>query len=558
MSCDCALDRRGSRRWSWWRLAAAVSSAAACRTASADGGAATARTRPRRCSRTPRTASRVTTIWSTPAGEDVSIGATWRSTMMANSARDPYWQAACAARPSIIRRMPRRFRTNAPRATCRWRSRSRARRAARARCSRICRSRARSARLRSGSPPTASPAPCAIRSRPTGSARARASTANFVLRPTPADGARVDLRTVPDRRRPDDDHALGERLRAGGGAAHQAVGAVRHVPHAHHAGARTERRGDRIAARADELSGVAAQRLQHAKQRSCQSCHMPAAPGPIRSLGARRRARHAGAARVRRRQRLHGAAAEPLSHRARRRGAAGRARGHRAGDRSASCSRTRRRSTLSAPRSRAGTLAFDVDDSESHRPQVPDRVSVPPRVAARHGEGRDAARPSSNPARSTTRRRDSRQRQRRGRRRGSSRTTTRSRSPIRCRSTSRSSATSRGVPTTGLLTATQYLKDNRLLPRGFDKATAAAEIGVYGSASARSRTSPAAAIAFATAIRVSRERAVHRRRGAAIPVDRLSLGAQPRALRRPEPKRFVSYYTDTSAGSSVVIATADD
>ena len=27
-------------------------------------------------------------------GEDVSIGATWRSTMMANSARDPYWQAS--------------------------------------------------------------------------------------------------------------------------------------------------------------------------------------------------------------------------------------------------------------------------------------------------------------------------------------------------------------------------------------------------------------------------------------------------------------------------------
>jgi hypothetical protein len=29
----------------------------------------------------------------TPDGEDVSIGASWRSTMMANSARDPYWQA---------------------------------------------------------------------------------------------------------------------------------------------------------------------------------------------------------------------------------------------------------------------------------------------------------------------------------------------------------------------------------------------------------------------------------------------------------------------------------
>jgi hypothetical protein len=37
-------------------------------------------------------------------------------------------------------------------------------------------------------------------------------------------------------------------------------------------------------------------------------------------------------------------------------------------------------------------------------------------------------------------------------------------------------------PTTGLLTAVQYLKDNRLLPRGFDKATADAQIGVFGAA----------------------------------------------------------------------------
>ena len=29
-----------------------------------------------------------------PSGEDVSIGADWRGSMMANSARDPYWQAA--------------------------------------------------------------------------------------------------------------------------------------------------------------------------------------------------------------------------------------------------------------------------------------------------------------------------------------------------------------------------------------------------------------------------------------------------------------------------------
>src|SRR5690242_5344181 len=30
---------------------------------------------------------------STSAGEDISIGFAWRPTMMANSARDPYWQA---------------------------------------------------------------------------------------------------------------------------------------------------------------------------------------------------------------------------------------------------------------------------------------------------------------------------------------------------------------------------------------------------------------------------------------------------------------------------------
>jgi hypothetical protein len=30
---------------------------------------------------------------STPSGEDISIGLSWRPTMMANSARDPYWLA---------------------------------------------------------------------------------------------------------------------------------------------------------------------------------------------------------------------------------------------------------------------------------------------------------------------------------------------------------------------------------------------------------------------------------------------------------------------------------
>ncbi len=39
-----------------------------------------------------------------------------------------------------------------------------------------------------------------------------------------------------------------------------------------------------------------------------------------------------------------------------------------------------------------------------------------------------------------------------------------------------------GVPTTGLLSAMSYLKDNRLLPHGFDKRSADKEIAVYGGA----------------------------------------------------------------------------
>src|SRR5882757_9633962 len=31
---------------------------------------------------------------TTPSGDDVSIGFDWRASMMANSARDPYWQAS--------------------------------------------------------------------------------------------------------------------------------------------------------------------------------------------------------------------------------------------------------------------------------------------------------------------------------------------------------------------------------------------------------------------------------------------------------------------------------
>jgi hypothetical protein len=41
---------------------------------------------------------------------------------------------------------------------------------------------------------------------------------------------------------------------------------------------------------------------------------------------------------------------------------------------------------------------------------------------------------------------------------------------------------SRGAVTTGLLSAVNYLKDNRLLPKGFDKRTAGKDVAVWGGA----------------------------------------------------------------------------
>jgi hypothetical protein len=43
---------------------------------------------------------------------------------------------------------------------------------------------------------------------------------------------------------------------------------------------------------------------------------------------------------------------------------------------------------------------------------------------------------------------------------------------------------SNGAPTTGLLKGVRYAKDNRLLPRGFDKSTASADVAVHGEAAA--------------------------------------------------------------------------
>ena len=113
-----------------------------------------------------------------------------------------------------------------------------------------------------------------------------------------------------------------------------------------------------------------------------------------------------------------------------------------------------------------------------------------------------------------------------------------------------------GRLTTGLLTAVRYVKDNRLLPRGFDKRTADADIAVHGEAEAdpdfsggsdRIRYSVATGDAQGP-FQVEAE-----------------LWYQPIAYRwamnlksynAAEPQRFVGYYEETAAGSGVMLGRA--
>jgi cytochrome c551/c552 len=114
---------------------------------------------------------------------------------------------------------------------------------------------------------------------------------------------------------------------------------------------------------------------------------------------------------------------------------------------------------------------------------------------------------------------------------------------------------STGAPTTGLLTGVRYLKDNRLLPRGFEKASAPANVAVVGEAAPdadftggvdRVRYSvPAGGEGPYTADVELRFQAIGFRWA-----DNL------RPYDAPEPRKFLTYYDAMSSSSSEVLARA--
>ena len=89
-----------------------------------------------------------------------------------------------------------------------------------------------------------------------------------------------------------------------------------------------------------------------------------------------------------------------------------------------------------------------------------------------------------------------------------------------------------GAVTTGLLTALRYVKDNRLLPHGFDKRTADKDVAVHGDAEG-----DADFTGGGDRIRYSvgpgrRAGAVPGGRRAVVSADRLSLGDESQEVRR--------------------------
>jgi len=110
--------------------------------------------------------------------------------------------------------------------------------------------------------------------------------------------------------------------------------------------------------------------------------------------------------------------------------------------------------------------------------------------------------------------------------------------------------------TTGLLYGTHYLKDNRLLPRGFDKATAEPRVMVVGPARADGDfVGGSDSLTYSVALGANAAAGTY-----SVTAELLfqAIGYRwAQNLRNydaPEPKRFVGYYTQAASQSSKLIA----
>jgi hypothetical protein len=114
----------------------------------------------------------------------------------------------------------------------------------------------------------------------------------------------------------------------------------------------------------------------------------------------------------------------------------------------------------------------------------------------------------------------------------------------------------KGTPTTGLLQGVRYVKDNRLLPRGFDKSTASADVAVHGAATGDADfQSGGDRVRFA--IDVSKAQGpIALETELRFQTISFRWARNLATYAAAETKRFASYYDSLAQGSSLVVARA--
>ena len=488
----------------------------------------------------------------TPTGEDVSIGATWRSTMMANSARDPYWQAG--VRREIMDHPTRSADIQNECAACHMPMAQKIAHGTGGKGDVFAHlpiaQRNASALQRLASDGVS----CTVchQIAPDNLGTRDSFNANFTIRPTPADGVRLIfgpyrveagrqsiMRSVTGFAQSEAPHIRQSELCA---SCHTLI---------------TEAfgpNGEVIGSLPEQMNY---QEWQHSafnkEERSCQSCHMPRAQGPVRAssvLGDSRDqlAQHvfvggnAFMVRMLSRYRTElGVTALPSELES-----TARATLHQLQNETATIA-------LGASQLHERTLSFDVDVRNLTGHKFP--TGYPSRRTWLHVTVRN---------RNDTVVFESGAVQDSGAIRGNDNDVDPARyephyeqisDPGEVQIYEPVLGNPAGGPTTGLLTATQYLKDNRLLPRGFEKSTASPEIGVFGRASSDADFTGGG----------DRTRYVVDVDGSGPYKIEAELRYQTIGYRwahnlsdynAAEPRQFLSYFRSMSSASSVVIAAA--
>ena len=488
---------------------------------------------------------------TTPSGEDVSIGATWRSTMMANSARDPYWQAG--VRRETIDHPKHAAAIQDECAACHMPMSARIERTGGGPGQVFAH-----LPIAGGSSPlhrlAADSVSCTVchQIAPDRLGTRESFNSNFVLQPTPRDGARpifgpyaIDpgrrtiMRSVTGFVQAEAPHIKQSELCA---SCHTLI------TEAYGPG------GEVIGSLPEQMNY---QEWQHSafnrEQRSCQSCHMPKAEGPIRASSVLGDARDSMSRHLfvggnafmvgilgRYRDEL-GVEASPAELDAT------------AGATVRQLQRETAEIAVSEPRVAGSALAFDVGITNLTGHKFP--TGYPSRRTWLHVTVRDARGGvvfESGALDDTGAIRGNDADERASAFEPHYEEITR---PDQVQIYEPILGDRDGAPTTGLLTAVQYLKDNRLLPRGFDKRTAAPEIVVHGTAADDADfTGGGDRVRYRIPAATTGPYQVQ-----------VELRYQPIAYRwaqnlgrydAPEPARFLRYYNAGASGSSVVVATA--